>query len=534
MQQQGTGSDYGLEKHGIINYQTAYWNLSPAELIEKAVCRKEGRLTNKGALAVETGLHTGRTPHDKYFVQSGEEDKYIFWSKDNKPITPQDFEKLHQKALAYLQNRDIFIQDLIVGAHPDHQLPIRIISELAWANLLSQNLFILPEKNTLQHHIPEFTVLHCPFLQASPVYDNINSNTFVVINMTAKLVLIGNTGYGGEIKKSIFSILNYIQPLKGNMSMHCSANVGKDGDTALFFGLSGTGKTTLSSDEDRYLIGDDEHGWTEDGIFNFEGGCYAKTINLNPKYEPAIHKAAQHFGTVLENVVLNSNRDPDFDDNRLTENTRAAYPIDFIKNHLPEGHAGHPQNIFFLTADAFGVLPPISRLTKNQAIYYFLSGYTSKLAGTEVGLGKEPLATFSMCFGAPFMPLHPKVYAELLGKKIEKYNVDVWLINTGWTGGPYGVGKRFSLPHTRAMVKAALNKKLENVRFYKDDYFNLQIPESCPDVPQEILNPQTTWQDKTAYKKQAIQLIARFTENFDQFVEIVSEDVFHAGPHINN
>ena len=312
--------------------------------------------------------------------------------------------------------------------------------------------------------------------------------------------------------------------------MHCSANVGRNGDTALFFGLSGTGKTTLSSDEDRFLIGDDEHGWTEDGIFNFEGGCYAKTIDLNPKYEPAIYKAAQEFGTVLENVILDPQRNPDFNDNSLTENTRAAYPLHFIQNHMPEGHAGHPQNIFFLTADAFGVLPPISKLSKNQAIYFFLSGYTSKLAGTEVGLGKEPLATFSMCFGAPFMPLQPKVYAQLLGKKIKKHGVNVWLINTGWTGGPYGTGKRFELPHTRAIVKAALNNKFDTIKFYKDDYFNLEIPESCPDVPQEILDPQKTWQDKQAYQKQAIQLIARFTENFNQFVEIVSEEVIQAGP----
>ena len=534
MQQQGIGSDFGLEKHGIKNYRTAYWNLSPAELITNAICRKEGRLTNQGALAVETGLHTGRSPHDKYFVKSGKEEQHIFWSKDNKPISPDDFEKLHQKALAYLQNKDIFVQDLIVGAHPDQHLPIRVISELAWANLLSQNLFIIPEKKTLKNFIPEFTVLHCPFLQASPEYDHTNSNTFVVINLTRKLVLIGNTGYGGEIKKSIFSIMNYIQPLKGNMAMHCSANVGIEGDTALFFGLSGTGKTTLSSDEDRYLIGDDEHGWTEDGIFNFEGGCYAKTINLNPKYEPAIYKAAQRFGTVLENVVVDDHHDPDFDDNSITENARAAYPIHFIKNHLIEGHAGHPQNIFFLTADAFGVLPPISRLTKNQAIYYFLSGYTSKLAGTEVGLGKEPLATFSMCFGAPFMPLHPRIYADLLGEKIEVHKADVWLINTGWTGGPYGTGKRFSLPYTRAMVKAALKKELDSIKFYRDDFFNLQIPESCPGVPSEILNPQATWRDKKAYTKQAVQLIARFNENFEQFVEIVSKEVFQAGPHINN
>ena len=530
-EQTGIPSDFNLEAHGLYNLSKVFWNLAPARLIEEALSRGEGELANQGALVVNTGFHTGRSPNDKYFVKNGLEDKEIFWNKDNKPISPEQFKQLHQKAVAYLQGRDVFVQDMMVGADPNHRLPIRLVTEKAFAALFANDLFIRLTDEQKAHHKPEFTILHCPDFKADPKQDGTVSGTVIIVNMTEKMILIGGSGYAGEIKKSIFTIMNFLLPLKGVMSMHCSANKGANGDVALFFGLSGTGKTTLSSDPDRFLIGDDEHGWSDDGIFNFEGGCYAKVIKINPKYEPIIYQAVRKFGTLLENVVIDPlSRKPDFDSSALTENTRAAYPIDFVENHVPEGRGGHPKNIFFLTADAFGVLPPIARLSTPQALYYFLSGYTSKLAGTEVGLGQEPQATFSMCFGAPFMPLAPGVYADLLGKKIEKHKVNVWLVNTGWTGGPYGIGHRFELPYTRAIISAALRGELEKASMRQDPYFKLWIPESCPGVPSEVLDPKKTWPDPDAYEKQAGDLIKRFTKNFEQFKQIVTEEIYLAGP----
>jgi phosphoenolpyruvate carboxykinase (ATP) len=431
---------------------------------------------------------------------------------------------------AYLQSRDVFIQDAAAAAHPDHRLAIRVITENAWHNLFARNLFIRLEPEQIPDHIPEFTILQAPGFHADPEEDGVNSEVFIVLNLEKRMILIGGTSYAGEIKKSIFTTLNYLLPLKGVLSMHCSANVGKGGDVALFFGLSGTGKTTLSSDPERLLIGDDEHGWGDDGVFNFEGGCYAKTINLRAELEPMIWEATRNFGTILENVSLDPDtRRVDFDDQSLTENTRAAYPINFLENIVPEGRGGHPENIFFLTADAFGVMPPVARLTPEQAMYYFLSGYTSKLAGTEKGV-KEPQTTFSTCFGAPFLPLYPRVYAHLLGEKIARHKAKVWLINTGWTGGPYGVGSRIRLPFTRAMIRAALNGSLENIPLRDDPYFGVAVPEQVPGLPAEILNPRQTWADPQAYDQQARSLVAKFQENFTQFADQVAPEVAAAGP----
>lgn len=519
----GTPSNYGLENHGLKNLANIYWNLSTASLVEEALCRFEAELSAKGALVAKTGKHTGRSPNDKFVVHHAAlSDKPICWGKINAPISPEKFDQLYQKMLAYYQGRDAFVQDLRVGAHPNYTLPIRVITEKAWHNLFAQNLFIRVPQEKLANHVPEYTVIQAENFKASPEIDGTTSETAIVVDLVKQIILICGTGYAGEIKKSIFTIMNYILPLKGVLSMHCSANVGSDGDTALFFGLSGTGKTTLSSDPDRQLIGDDEHGWADEGIFNFEGGCYAKTIRLNSEYEPIIWSATRRFGAVLENVVYDPiTREVDFNSDKITENTRGAYPLDFVANHVPSGYAGHPDNVFFLTADAFGVLPPLARLTHEQAMYYFLSGYTSKLAGTETGLGSEPEATFSTCFGSPFLPLYPQVYANLLGERIARHHSTVWLVNTGWTGGPYGVGSRFKLPYTRAMIRAALNKQLDQVKFRPDAYFGLWIPESCPGVPAEVFDPRSTWADKDAYEKQAKNLIARFEKNFAKFSDQV-------------
>jgi phosphoenolpyruvate carboxykinase (ATP) len=529
----GNASNYGLENHGLRNLGNVYWNLSPALLVEHVVIRGEGQLSPDGAVMVNTGQHTGRSPNDKYVVRTGTSlDEKIWWGKVNQPLSPDKFNQLYYKCIAYLQGRDIYVQDMQAGAHSGYNLPIRVISEKAWASLFAHNLLIRLPAEQLVNHKPDFTVIHCPELQADPKTDGVVSGTFIILNFEQRVILIGGSAYAGEIKKSIFSVMNYLLPLRGVLSMHCSANVGTDGDVALFFGLSGTGKTTLSSDPERYLIGDDEHGWSDNGVFNVEGGCYAKTIRLDPKLEPIIWAATHRFGAVLENVVYDpKTRIIDFNNESLTENTRGAYPITSVPNHISEGYAGHPVNIFFLTADAFGVLPPLARLTPEQAMYYFLSGYTSKLAGTERGLGAEPQATFSACFGAPFLPLHPNTYAELLGQKIAKHQATVWLVNTGWTGGPYGVGSRFKLPYTRAMIRAALTHQLDDVQFNQDTHFGLWIPSSCPDVPAEVLNPQNTWQDKKAYDQQAQGLVNRFEKNFAQFSDAVSAAVMAAGPH---
>jgi phosphoenolpyruvate carboxykinase (ATP) len=514
----GISSEYGLRNHGLRNLGLEYWNLNTPSLIECIVSRHEGALAQDGVVVVRTGSHTGRAPNDKFIVQDQETAEKVWWGKTNRPISQENYKRILTRMEAYFQGREVFVQDALAGAHPEYQLPIRVITENAWHNLFARNLFLRQSLDKLAQHKPEFTILHAPGYRADPETEGTNSSVFIIINFSERLVLIGGTSYAGEIKKSIFTVLNYILPQKGVLPMHCSANKGADGEVALFFGLSGTGKTTLSSDPERPLIGDDEHGWGDDGVFNFEGGCYAKTIRLSEELEPLIYRATRNFGTILENVNYNSDtRWVDFDDGSLTENTRAAYPICFLENSLPEGRAGHPQNIMFLTADAFGVLPPISRLTPEQAMYHFLSGYTSKLAGTEKGLGSEPQITFSSCFGAPFLPLHPQTYAKMLGDKIREHNVQVWLVNTGWTGGAYGVGKRMSLPHTRALVRAALAGELNDVEYFTDPFFGLAIPQSAPGVPGEILNPRNTWEDPAAYDEQAKKLRERFEENYKQF-----------------
>jgi len=527
----GSPSNFGLENHGLQNLNMAYWTLPTPALVERIVSRREGVLAHEGAVVVRTGIHTGRSANDKFIVRDDTTAGTVNWNKINRALDPECFERLHLRMTAYFQGRDVFVQDATAAAHTEYQLPIRIITENAWHSLFARNMFIRRSPNELSDHTPGFTVIHAPAFRAIPEIDCTNSDVFIVINYSQRLVLIGGSSYAGEIKKSIFTILNYMLPHKGVLPMHCSANVGPDGDVSLFFGLSGTGKTTLSSDTDRTLIGDDEHGWGDDGVFNFEGGCYAKVIRLREELEPLIWQATRHFGTILENVNINAvSRRIDFDDASYTENTRAAYPVGFLPNTIPSGRAGHPVKIFFLTADATGALPPVARLSQEQALYYFLSGYTSKLAGTEKGLGAEPQATFSTCFGAPFMPLHPSVYANLLGEKIRQHQAEVWLVNTGWSGGAYGVGERMSLPYTRAMVHAIYNNDLAGVPFRTDPHFNLQIPEQCPGVPEVLLDPRRTWQDPEQYDQQARLLVGRFQENFTQFAGRVSKEVADSGP----
>jgi phosphoenolpyruvate carboxykinase (ATP) len=526
----GIPSHYGLEQHGLRNLNMTYWNLSTPALVERIVARREGMIAHEGAVVVRTGMHTGRAPNDKFIVCCQEDHDNIWWGKVNKEFKPEAFDRLYIRMASYYQGRDVFVQDVNAAAHPEHCLPVRVITESAWHSLFARNLFLRLKPEEIPGHVPEFTIIQAPGFHANPEEDGTNSEVFIILNLERRMILIGGTSYAGEIKKSIFTTLNYLLPLKGVLSMHCSANVGKNGDTALFFGLSGTGKTTLSSDPERTLIGDDEHGWCDDSVFNFEGGCYAKTIKLRQEYEPLIYKATRRFGTVLENVTVdNLNRRVNFDDDSLTENTRAAYPIGFLENIVPSGRGGHPTNIFFLTADAFGVLPPIARLTPEQAVYYFLSGYTSKLAGTEKGV-KEPQTTFSTGFGAPFLPLYPNVYARLLAEKIERHGSKVWLVNTGWTGGPYGVGDRIRIPFTRAMIHAALNGELDAVAYKTDPFFGLSVPEHVPDVPDEVLDPRCTWADKDAYDRQAGLLVQKFQDNFTQFAGQVSEAVVASGP----
>ncbi len=530
----GIPGKYDLKNHGLRNFGDVYWNLPPARLVEQVILRGEGMLAPGGTVVVNTGKFTGRSPKDKFIVKYGPEFKQnISWGKINQDMDPDQFSQLLKKVDSYFQKKDIFVMDLQAGKHPDYMMPIRVVTEKAWSALFAHDLFIRVPPENIPDQIPQFTIIHAPEFHANSEEDGTNSETFIVIDFTRQMILIGGTSYAGEIKKSIFTVMNYLLPLKGVMPMHCSANVGSRGDVALFFGLSGTGKTTLSSDPERKLIGDDEHGWSSAGVFNFEGGCYAKTIRLSPDLEPLIWDATHQFGTVLENVVCdNLSRQIDFDSDALTENTRAAYPIEYIPNRVPEGYSGHPENIFLLTADAFGIIPPISRLTSAQAMYYFLSGYTSKLAGTEKGLGIEPQATFSTCFAAPFLPLQPGVYASLLGKKIEEHRANVWLINTGWTGGAYGTGKRISLPYTRAMVRAALMYHLEEISMRRDRFFGLWVPTACPDVPQEILDPEQTWADRAAYERQAQEQALRFIQNFEQFSENVSPQILAAGPAV--
>jgi len=502
-------------------------NLSPVQLVEAAITRGEGQLTASGALRVSTGTYTGRSPNDKFVVDSPAVHNKIAWD-NNKPFSADKFTNIYNRMQAYMQNRELFTFTGYAGADTENRISVQFVNEFAWQNLFVHQLFICPEAQDAEI-TADYKVICMPGFKADPAIDGTRSEAFIILNFEQRLVLIGGTHYAGEMKKSIFTVMNYILPDRNILSMHCSANVGESGDTALFFGLSGTGKTTLSADPDRSLIGDDEHGWSDNGIFNIEGGCYAKCIGLNRETEPQIWEAIR-FGAVLENVVIDQiARTPDFADGSITENTRVAYPVDYIPNALIPGVAGHPQTIVFLTADAFGVLPPIAKLSTEQAMYHFLSGYTSKLAGTERGI-TEPQATFSACFGAPFLPLSPLRYAELLGEKLKRHNTNVFLINTGWSGGPYGVGNRMKLAFTRAMVTAAIEGQLEQVAYQLDPVFNIYVPESCPGVPAEILMPRNTWSDKAEYDRKAQELARLFVQNFNNFKQNMPSEIIAAGP----
>jgi len=521
--------NYGLDKLGIKNTGHIYRNLSVAKLIEHSLARGEAILANNGALCVKTGKYTGRSPNDKFIVDEPSSRNEIHWNKLNVAISEENFATLYRRILSYIQGRDLYLFDGFVGADSKYCMGVRIINELPAQNLFANRLFIRPTEQELEHHEPDFTVLAVPGLQGDPDIDEgIKSEAFIVAHFGKKLIIIGGSHYAGEIKKSVFSLMNYFMTKRNVLPMHCSANMDTDGNTALFFGLSGTGKTTLSADPQRRLIGDDEHGWSDHGVFNFEGGCYAKTIRLSYESEPQIWDAIR-FGAMMENVVLNPDtRMPDYNDDTLTENTRAAYPLHYIPNAVVPSVGGHPKTVIFLTADAFGVLPPIARLTKEQAMYHFMSGYTSKLAGTERGI-TEPQATFSSCFGKPFLPLSATVYAEMLGDRLEKHQTQVYLINTGWSGGPYGVGQRFSIHHTRAMVTAALNGDLNTVDFTPHPIFQVFIPATVPGVPSEVLHPKATWDNPAAYDQQAQDLAQRFVENFKRFAD-VREEIVAAGP----
>jgi phosphoenolpyruvate carboxykinase (ATP) len=527
----GIQSSYGLEQHGLAPTKIAHWNLSPVELVEAAIRRGEGQLTKDGPFLAITKPHTGRSPNDKYTVREPSSEADIWWG-NNQALSEAQFDELHRRALAYLNEREMFVRDLYVCADPANRLRVRLIDEVAWTNLFANNLFIRPEASDLVDFKPDFTILHVPEMKADPATDQTRTETVIALNFAKKLILIIGSRYAGEVKKSVFTTLNYLLPKRGVLPMHCSANIGPNGDTALFFGLSGTGKTTLSADPQRGLIGDDEHGWGDDGVFNFEGGCYAKVIKLSPTAEPEIYATTKRFGTVLENVVIDpADRSLLLDLDTITENTRAAYPIDFIGNAVIPGVGGHPKNVMFLTADAFGVLPPISKLTPAQAMYHFLSGYTAKLAGTERGV-TEPQATFSTCFGAPFLPRHPTVYARMLGERLAKHQAQVWLVNTGWSGGPYGVGSRMKIAYTRAIVHAALNGDLDDVPTELDPIFGLPIPLACPGVPAGVLNPRNTWADKAAYDQKARELAALFVKNFGKYKDQAAPEVIAAGPAI--
>jgi phosphoenolpyruvate carboxykinase (ATP) len=507
----------------------AHRNLSPAALCEQAILRGEAYFTDHGALAVITTPHTGRSPQDKFIVHEPDSAPHIWWEK-NARMDEASFDRLHAAVLAHLGSQELFIQDLFGGAEPAYRLPVRFVTPNAWHALFVNNMFIRPATAELAEFQPGFTVLHAPELQADPATHGTRTGTFIVIHFARRVVLIGGTRYAGELKKSIFTALNYLLPRQGVLSMHCSANIGPAGDTAIFFGLSGTGKTTLSADPTRQLIGDDEHGWSDHGVFNFEGGCYAKIIRLSREGEPEIFAASRMFGTVLENAKVDpDSRAVDYDSQEITENTRACYPITCIPNHALSGRGGHPKNIVFLTADAFGVLPPIARLTAEQAMYHFLSGYTAKVAGTERGV-TEPSATFSACFGAPFLPLHPGAYSKMLGEKVAKHQARVWLVNTGWTGGPYGVGTRMKLAHTRAMVRAALAGQLDDVEYRIDPVFGFRVPVAVPDIPATVLQPRATWPDPAAYDAQAKKLATMFRENFERYRAGVDEGIVKAGP----
>ncbi len=522
-----------LAEIGLKNVSAAYWNLSPAELVEETILSGEGVLADTGALAVDTGEFTGRSPKDKFIVCDSETENNVWWSDVNIKFPEEKFEPLYQRVCAYLSGKEVYVRDAYACADPDYKMNIRVVNELPWHNLFVNNLFLRPTTEELKNFKHEWLIIAAPGFKADPKVDGTRQHNFAIVSFTRKTILIGGTAYTGEMKKGIFSVLNYVMPQhRGVLPMHCSANIGKNGDTALFFGLSGTGKTTLSADPERGLIGDDEHGWSDKSVFNFEGGCYAKCVNLSKEKEPQIFEAVK-FGALLENIeFFEGTSKVDFDNISKTENTRVAYPIHFIPNAVEPSVAGQPKNIFFLTCDAFGVLPPISRLTISQAMYHFISGYTAKVAGTEVGV-TEPTVTFSACFGKVFLPLHPAKYAELLGAKLKKdSNIRVWLVNTGWSGGAYGVGSRMKLSYTRAMITAALNGQLDKVKFDTLPVFGLQMPVECPNVPAEILNPRNTWKDKNAYDAKAADLAAKFVKNFEQYASGVSQEIKDAAPKV--
>jgi phosphoenolpyruvate carboxykinase (ATP) len=533
-QAEATKADFGVDNIGLINLRKMYWNLTTEALYEEIIFRGEAQISQLGPLIVNTGKHTARAANDKFIVHEATTEKNVWWGEYNRPYATPKFDELYSRVQGFLQGRDLFVQDCYGGADPNYKLPVRVITEYAWHSLFARNMFIKPKTNEeYRRHVPEFTVLCVPSFKAFPQIDGTPTNTFIVINFEQRLCIIGNTGYGGEIKKSVFTLLNYLLPMQGIMTMHCSANIGKIGDTALFFGLSGTGKTTLSADPNRGLIGDDEHGWSDEGIFNFEDGCYAKVIGLSSSAEPEIYACTRRFGTILENVVYDPvTRIVDLDDDTLTENTRASYPLDYIANAIPEKMGGHPKNIIFLTCDASGVMPPIARLTPDQALYHFISGYTAKVGGTEIGLGEEPEITFSACFGAPFMVLPPAFYADLLKRKILRYGVDCWLVNTGWVGGPYGVGKRISIRYTRDLLNSALNGELKDVEYYTDPVFGFQVPKHCPGIPDPVLYPSSAWPSEDAYFKRYNSLAARFIDNFKKFADDCPPEVANAGPKI--
>lgn len=515
----------GLDQHGLQNVQNAFWNFSAPRLYEESLRRGETQMGQGGSLLALTGGHTGRSPNDRFVVEEDETSGDIWWGDVNRPISEENFEKLLTKVLRHFEGRDAFVQDCYAGADATYRLPVRVVTENAWHNLFARNMFIQPADSELEGFEPQFTVLQAPSVHADPDHEGTTSETFVILNLKRRMVIIGGSAYAGEIKKSIFSVMNYLMPARDVLPMHCSANVGAAGDTAIFFGLSGTGKTTLSADSSRTLIGDDEHGWTPNGVFNFEGGCYAKSVNLTAETEPEIFATASRFGTIVENVAMDEyTRTYDFFDTSITENGRLSYNIDEIPNASTTGQGGLPQNIVMLTCDAFGVLPPISQLTPEQAMYHFLSGYTAKVAGTERGL-KEPSATFSTCFGAPFMPRHPTVYAKLLGEKMAAQNAKCWLVNTGWSGGGYGEGERMKIAYTRAMLNAALDGRLDQAGFTADPNFGVLVPQNCPDVPTEVLTARNTWSDSGAYDTTAQDLRNRFEKNFVQFENHVNADV---------
>jgi len=521
-----------LESLGIRKVINAYWNLSPEALMEETIKRGQGELADSGALAVATGEFTGRSPMDRFIVEDENTTQSVDWGAINKPIDSIYFNQLYQKIVHYFEDKDVFVRDAYACADPNYRMNIRLVSEYPWSSLFAYNMFLRPDEEELMNFVPDWSILCAPGFHADPEQEGTRQHNFAIINFTKKQIIIGGTGYTGEIKKGIFSVLNYVLPKEhGVLSMHCSANAGLSGDTAIFFGLSGTGKTTLSADPERPLIGDDEHGWSDGGIFNFEGGCYAKTIGLSEEKEPQIFRAIKH-GAVLENIhFFEGTRRPNYESDAITENTRVSYPIYHIDNALEPSVGGHPKNIFFLTCDAFGVLPPISRLTPEQAMYYFISGYTAKVAGTEEGV-TEPQATFSACFGAPFLPLHATFYAEMLGQKMKEHHANVWLINTGWTGGAYGVGSRIKLNYTRAMISAALRGELEEVAFHAHEVFGLQMPASCPGVPPQLLDPRQSWADKEAYDAMANGLAARFNNNFKKYEGKASQAIREAAPRV--